>query len=95
MHTEPNTAETTCVAVGGHDRWMTLTRNAYRRLADAFAALDEDDWGRPTPCEGWTVRDMGGHIVGAMRSAARFRELARSSARSRRGPRRRARTRST
>ena len=40
MHTEPNTAETTCVAVGGHDRWMTLTRNAYRRLADAFAALE-------------------------------------------------------
>ncbi len=37
--------------------------------------LAEDDWARPTDCEGWTVRDLVGHVVGAMRSAASMREL--------------------
>ncbi len=78
MKTDPTAATTDepLVAVDGHDRWMALTRDAYQRLADAFADLGPADWDRPTPCEGWNVRDMGGHIVGAMRSAARFRELA-------------------
>jgi len=25
--------------------------------------LSEDDWERPTPCAGWTVRDVLGHLV--------------------------------
>jgi uncharacterized protein (TIGR03083 family) len=62
------------VAVGSHAEWMPLARDAYQRLADGFASLDGDDWTRPTPCEGWTVRDLGGHLVGALRSAARLRE---------------------
>lgn len=76
METEQTPTTGDLVAVADHPTWMALTRDAYQRLADAFAALDPADWERPTPCEGWTVRDMGGHIVGAMRSAARFRELA-------------------
>lgn len=76
MKTEPTTTDGSFVAVVDHAAWMPLARDAYQRLADAFAAVADDDWGRPTPCEGWSVRDMGGHIVGAMRSAARFRELA-------------------
>lgn len=62
------------VGVTGFHEWMTLARDAYQRLADAFAALDDADWARPTPCEGWTVRDLGGHLVGAMRAAATLRE---------------------
>lgn len=69
-------ATSTCVAVDGWDEWMRLAEVSYRRLADAFAALDADDWSRPTPCEGWTVRDLAGHVVGAMRSAASLRESA-------------------
>lgn len=79
MNDEPTAstlADRTMTAVSDHAAWMALTRDAYQRLADAFAALEPADWDRQTPCEGWTVRDMGGHIVGAMRSAARFRELA-------------------
>ena len=71
-----STADGTYAAVADHETWMALGRDAYQRLADAFAGLETEDWERPTPCEGWTVRDLGGHIVGAMRSAARFRELA-------------------
>ena len=72
--TDPETS--TYVAVAGWDRWMRLAEVSYRRLADAFAALDADAWSRPTPCEGWTVRDLAGHLVGAMRSAASLRESA-------------------
>lgn len=62
-------------AVGRFDDWRPLARDAYKRLADGFEALDPDDWERPTPREGWTVRDLGGHLVGAMRGAARLQEM--------------------
>lgn len=32
--------------------------------ADRVARIGPDDWGRPTPCRGWTVRDLVGHVVG-------------------------------
>lgn len=80
MTTDPTTAAPTrpvrFEAVPDHTTWMALTQDAYRRLADAFADVADDEWGLPTPCEGWSVRDMGGHVLGAMRSAASFRELA-------------------
>ncbi len=28
-----------------------------------LARLGEDDWERPTPCAGWTVRDLLGHLA--------------------------------
>lgn len=61
-------------AIESHDRWTAAARVSYQRLADGFAALSATDWQRPTPCIGWTVRDLGGHVVGAMRSAATLRE---------------------
>jgi uncharacterized protein (TIGR03086 family) len=30
-------------------------------------ALGPDDWDRPTPCAGWTARDVVGHVGGATR----------------------------
>lgn len=76
MISEPtDTTERTYAAVDHHDEWMRLTRDAYRRIAEAFAALEPQEWDLQTPCEGWTVRDLGGHVVGAMRSAARVREM--------------------
>ncbi|TDB73891.1 TIGR03086 family protein [Actinomadura sp. KC216] len=39
----------------------------YRRRADAFgakvAAVRDDQWGNPSPCEKWTARDVVQHIV--------------------------------
>ena len=53
-----------------------LARTAYARFADVVETVDDTDWDRPTDCEGWTVRDLVGHVVGAMRSAASVREFA-------------------
>ena len=40
----------------------------YTALADQFGARVEatpdDAWGRPSPCEGWTAKDVVAHVVG-------------------------------
>lgn len=53
-----------------------LAHTAYARFTDVVETLDDHHWDRPTDCEGWTVRDLVGHVVGAMRSAASVREFA-------------------
>jgi uncharacterized protein (TIGR03086 family) len=39
----------------------------YRRLAatltERVAAVPDDAWSRPSPCEGWTARDLVGHLI--------------------------------
>ena len=60
--------------VADFDEWMTLAEASYQRLADEFAAVPADRWDGPAPCEGWSVRPLAGHVVGAMGSAARVRE---------------------
>lgn len=35
--------------------------------------LDEADWGRPTDCAGWTVRDVIAHVTGAADESAHLR----------------------
>ena len=46
---------------------MTDIADRYRRLADTFAgavaAVPEDQWSSPSPCEGWTARDVVRHVV--------------------------------
>jgi uncharacterized protein (TIGR03086 family) len=46
---------------------MTQTSDRYRTLAAAMteriAAVPDDGWEAPTPCEGWTARDLVGHLV--------------------------------
>ncbi|WP_433825917.1 maleylpyruvate isomerase family mycothiol-dependent enzyme [Actinoplanes sp. CA-015351] len=43
-----------------------LELDAFRReataLTQALAGLSEDDWGLPTRCEPWTVRELLGHV---------------------------------
>ncbi|MFW0793424.1 TIGR03086 family metal-binding protein [Gordonia sp. CPCC 205515] len=43
----------------------------YRRLADGFVAiLDDvpaDRWSAPSPCDGWTARDVVGHVIETQR----------------------------
>lgn len=68
---------TPAIAPIGHREAMQLAEKAYARFADVVDTLGEADWERPTDCEGWTVRDLVGHVVGAMRSAASVREFAR------------------
>lgn len=61
-----------------------LALTAYERFADVVERLRVDDWARPTDCDGWTVRDLVGHVVGAMQSAASLRVFARERAEIRR-----------
>lgn len=49
----------------------------YRRFAELLERVEPAEWDRATDCEGWSVRDMAGHVLGAMRSAASMRELGR------------------
>jgi len=46
---------------------MSEISERYRRLCDAFAAkiaaVPDDKWASNTPCEGWTTRDLVGHVV--------------------------------
>jgi len=48
---------------------MTEISDRYRKLAADFtaevAAVPDDQWAAPSPCEGWTARDVVGHVVGA------------------------------
>ena len=45
----------------------------YRRLAELFGttveAMGPDDWGKPSPCEGWTARDVLAHVLDSEASA--------------------------
>jgi uncharacterized protein (TIGR03083 family) len=35
---------------------------AWRRVLDLLPVLTTDDWYRPTPCTGWSVKDVLGHL---------------------------------
>jgi uncharacterized protein (TIGR03083 family) len=43
------------------------TAETYRRRASAFAALIDgtpaERWSSPSPCAGWTARDVVAHVV--------------------------------
>ncbi|MFF0903344.1 UNVERIFIED_CONTAM: maleylpyruvate isomerase family mycothiol-dependent enzyme [Kocuria sp. CPCC 205316] len=75
------------------DVWAAIDLQR-RRTADLLAGLSEEQWGRPSLCEGWTVRDVAAHLtlqqmgpVAALRSALRhpggLNHIIRESARDR------------
>lgn len=47
---------------------MSEIADRYRRLSGTFAeridAVPDDRWSSPSPCEGWSARDLVGHVVG-------------------------------
>src|SRR4051812_48755221 len=47
---------------------MTAVSDRYRQLAGQFgetaAAVPDDKWSAPSPCEGWAARDVVRHVVG-------------------------------
>jgi len=42
----------------------TLHRRAVEHWAARVAAVEDDQWGDPTPCTEWSVRDLVNHMVG-------------------------------
>jgi uncharacterized protein (TIGR03083 family) len=46
------------------DEVFALTAVERRRAADMFESLDDEQWGAPSLCSQWTVRDVAGHLIG-------------------------------
>lgn len=42
----------------------TLHRRTIEHWAARVAAVNDDQWGDPTPCAEWSVRDLVNHVVG-------------------------------
>jgi uncharacterized protein (TIGR03083 family) len=53
---------------------------AYQQLFVLLDGLAPAGWSAPTQCDGWTVRDMVGHLLGAARANASMRENLRQQA---------------
>ncbi|HEY8544376.1 MAG TPA: TIGR03086 family metal-binding protein [Acidimicrobiales bacterium] len=55
---------------------MSEIADRYRRLSDAFAAkvaaVPADAWSKPTPCDGWTARDLVRHVIDTQGMFLRF-----------------------
>jgi uncharacterized protein (TIGR03083 family) len=45
-----------------HDVWP-LVHAERRALLDDLAGLDDEQWARPSLCEGWTVHDVVAHLI--------------------------------
>lgn len=48
---------------------LTAELQAFQQLV---AALDDEDWSRPTASAGWTVKDLVAHVAGQFEEQARF-----------------------
>jgi uncharacterized protein (TIGR03083 family) len=60
-----------------HGEAMTLAEEEARRLLDLVDRLSDQDWSRPTDCEGWDVKALLSHVLGAMEANARTGEFIR------------------
>jgi uncharacterized protein (TIGR03086 family) len=62
-------------SVDGYRAAMTAA-DALSRASDEFRAVvaqvGDDQWDATTPCAGWTVRDLVGHVVSGSEMAARL-----------------------
>ncbi|EOM77549.1 TIGR03086 family protein [Rhodococcus rhodnii] len=50
-------------------------RSAAHTLTDRITAVPDDAWTAPSPCEGWTVRDVVAHLVETERDIVRHVDL--------------------
>lgn len=69
--------EARSVAPLGHAEAGALARVELERFLELLASLGPEDWGRPTMCSEWTVRDMLAHQAGAYSAGASFAEFRR------------------
>jgi uncharacterized protein (TIGR03083 family) len=57
-----------------HQTAMQLAATEYDRCLKLLGALQPADWGRPTGCPAWDVRQLTGHMLGMVEMAASGRE---------------------
>jgi uncharacterized protein (TIGR03083 family) len=60
-----------------HDQGMAWAAAELTRLLEVVDQLGEGDWSRPTDCDGWDVKALLSHVLGAMEANAKFREFVR------------------
>jgi uncharacterized protein (TIGR03083 family) len=53
---------------------MRLAEVEYDRFTDLLRSLDDADWSTTTVCDGWDVKAMAAHVLGAAESCASLRE---------------------
>jgi uncharacterized protein (TIGR03083 family) len=53
----------------------TLAQTELSRLLTLLESLDVEDWGKPTACTEWNIRDMTAHQAGAYASGTGYGEL--------------------
>lgn len=59
----------------GHAEAMVLAAAEFQNMSTLLAALQPDDWERPTVCGLWDVRAMVAHVVGMADAQASFRQF--------------------
>ena len=67
------------IPVVDHDEAMVLAGTEYQRVLETIEGLHEQDWSRATPCSGWDVKAVLGHLLGMMKLGADPAELRRQS----------------
>jgi uncharacterized protein (TIGR03083 family) len=65
------------------DEMVGLATTEYERLLTLLRTLEPADWDRPTVCDGWRVKDMVAHLLGAAEANASLVENARQVLRGR------------
>ena len=60
----------------GQEHLLGLLRKEYRQLLDLAVGLDDKQWSAASPCEGWEVRDVVGHMVDVAESYLGYFTLA-------------------
>jgi uncharacterized protein (TIGR03083 family) len=68
------TAVTAITAID-HREAMTLADTESTRLVELVEQFDEHDWSCATDCDGWDVKALLSHVLGAMEANARAREF--------------------
>ena len=56
-----------------------LSQVEYERTLTILESLEAGDWGQPTYCTAWTVRDMVAHLAGAAAGSTTFAEFMRQN----------------
>jgi uncharacterized protein (TIGR03083 family) len=59
----------------GHAEAMRLAETECERMLDLVRHLDEADWGRPTHCTEWSVKDIVVHQLGEAAAIGSIREM--------------------
>jgi uncharacterized protein (TIGR03083 family) len=72
------------IAPIGRDEAAGLAATEFARMLDQLAELEPIEYALPTVCDGWTIRDMVAHVLGAADAAASRAEMIRQVVRGRR-----------